>query len=46
MANMRQLNVDPLASVMHLLELQMMTISCELVDYENEDTNNDCITFE
>ncbi len=43
---MRQLNVDPLAGVLDAKESQMMTFSCKLVDYENEDTNNDRVSFE
>ncbi len=44
--NMRRLNVDPPAGLLDAKESQMMTVSCEPVDYENEDTNNDRVTFE
>ncbi len=39
--NKRRLNVDPPAGELHALESQLMTVSCERVDYVNENMNND-----
>ena len=44
--NMARLNVNPPNGCLDAKEGQMLTISCEPLNYGTDDTNNDRITFE
>ena len=44
--NMQRLNVNPPCGCLDAKEGEMLTISCEPIDYTQADTNNDRISFE